>query len=177
MFWLLSFGKGQESFTSIHGSPSLLLWFVVFLLFSFNTGAVYGIYIPRAFISLCCKGWPFQLPLFLLISNDGDIAPTLSKVTLKGKLPEVILSAFFSLQNKSMFLKLNSKFFFYGKADLLQISLVCVPCVFSALVGTGVWYLQSLSCVCLLGDEYSSLTCVCPIPFLSTYRCTPTQWL
>lgn len=130
---MLSFGKGQESFTSIHGSSSLLLWFVVFLLFSFNTGAVYGIYIPRAFISLCCKGWPFQLPLFLLISNDGDIAPTLSKVTLKGKLPEVILSAFFSLQNKSMFLKLNSKFFFMARLTSYKYHL-CVYHVYFLLL-------------------------------------------
>lgn len=88
------------------------------------------------------------------------------KVTSKGGLSAFILSAFFFLQNKNFF-----------KACNLQIPVVCIPCVFPALVGTGVWYLQSLSCICLPNDDYSSLTCVCPIPFLSTYRCTPTQLL
>lgn len=173
MFSLLSLGREGKFYLHSQAFQTVAV-ICGFLLFSFNTGTVYVIYISSIILSLCCKQWSFQLLLFLLVTNDGEMAPTLSdskKCQIKRRAASSCLSAFFL-----PVLKVNSKFS-YGKANILQISLMCIPCVFPALVGTGVWYLQSLSCVCLLGNDYSSLTCVCPIPFLSTYRCTPTQWL
>lgn len=150
--------------------------FVFFLLFSSYAVTVYVIYITNVILLLSCKQQSLQLLLSLPTSDDAEMATKLSDASLlikynkkshiKGRAAGIYSKCFFFLQNKNFF-----------KACNLQIPVVCIPCVFPALVGTGVWYLQSLSCICLPNDDYSSLTCVCPIPFLSTYRCTPTQLL
>lgn len=170
-----SFGQRKESFTSIHGSSSLLLSFCGFSsLFFLYCDSVCHFY-HKCDITPSCKQCSLQLLLSLPISNDAEMATKLSDASLlikynkkshiKGRAPAFILSAFF----------FRIRIFFLRHA-FYNTSCV-VPCIFAALVGTGVWYLQSLSCVCLPNDDYSSLTCVCPIPFLSTYRCTPTQLL
>lgn len=167
-------GKGRKVLLLFMVLLACCCHFVFFLLFPFYAVTVNVIYITNVILLLSCKQYSLQLLLSLLILNDAKMATKLSDASLLIRY------------NKKSHIKgraasIYSKCFFFRLRIFLRHAFYNTSCVhtvhISALVGTGVWYLQSLFCVCLPDDEYSSLTCVCPIPFLSTYRCTPTQLL
>lgn len=135
-----SFGQRKESFTSIHGSSSLLLSFCGFSsLFFLYCDSVCHFY-HKCDITPSCKQCSLQLLLSLPISNDAEMATKLSDASLlikynkkshiKGRAPAFILSAFF----------FRIRIFFF-KACILQYQLcrtvhICCSCGNRCLVFT-----------------------------------------
>lgn len=79
--------------------------------------------------------------------------PQVARKTISKRELSAFILNFVFLQNNNVVLRVK-------KANShTNVSHVCVPrMIFPTLKGTDM-SLQSLSCVCLLGDDYSSLTC------------------
>lgn len=142
--------------------------FLFSFVFCLNSMWSFNSHVWHYSFAIGCNLYYFSLILSPLILNDEAMVRKLLATSLftksseKNYIKRRVVSIYFELCF-SPELKCGVKN--EESQQPTNVSHVCVSCmIFPTLRGTDV-SLQSLSCVCLLGDEYSSLTCRMSHPF------------